>query len=69
MSLDQQTAKRRAASIRKNSIEYNLHLILEPDKYHGIAEITFILDNLNFSQYLELDFTGKVVEDLLINNL
>lgn len=43
MSLSQITAERRASLIRKGSVQYNFHVILEQEIYHGLAELTFYL--------------------------
>lgn len=43
MSLDQQTAKERAALIRKGTISYNYNIILMATQYYGLAELTFYL--------------------------
>lgn len=48
MSLDQETANLRATIIRKNSIQYHFHLIVEPTGFHGLAEIIFYIDSLTF---------------------
>lgn len=61
MSLDQNTANQRVACIRQNSISYNYNIILQPDKYFGLAEIVFYLDNLSFP-ILSIDFTGHEIE-------
>lgn len=61
MSLDQNTANQRAAIIRQNSISYNYNIILQSDKYYGLAEIVFYIDNLNFT-ILPIDFTGHEIQ-------
>ncbi len=69
MSLDQQTAIRRVGLIRKGSIQYNFHIILEATRYHGLAELTFYLETSKLQQDLEIDFSGRTVETLIVNNL
>ena len=61
MSLDQVTANFRASVIRKDSISYNFNLIFQDPKiYYGLAEITFYLEHINFTE-LKLDFQGKIL--------
>jgi aminopeptidase N len=60
MSLDQQTAVKRAKLIRQDSLSYNYHIILETDLYHGLAELTFYLEALPQTDLL-LDYSGDAV--------
>ena len=59
MSLDKLTAEERASHFRKGSIVYNFILTFTPEQYHGLAELTFYLEDTNFAE-LKLDFTGTV---------
>lgn len=68
MSLDLETANKRVQIVRQNSITYNFNIIVEAEKYYGLAEIIFYIENLDF-EILELDFTGKLVEEVVINSV
>ena len=67
MSLSQDTATFRASVIRKDSITYNFNIIFSPKSYYGLAEISFYLENVNFTS-LEIDFSGSLLEDVIINS-
>lgn len=43
MSLSKITAEERATHFRKDSIIYNLNIIIQPDQYFGLAELSFYL--------------------------
>lgn len=68
MSLDQDTAQRRASIVDRNSITYNYNIILQPDQYHGLAEVIFYIDSLNFLS-LELDFQGHIIQEVVVNSV
>ena len=67
MSLSQDTAAFRASVIRKDSVSYNFNLIFSADSYYGLAEISFYLENVNFTS-LEIDFSGSLLEDVIVNS-
>lgn len=62
MSLDQDTAQRRASIVARNSITYNYNIILQPDQY------IFYIDSLNFLS-LELDFQGHIIQEVVVNSV
>jgi aminopeptidase N len=66
MSLDQTTAQFRASVVRQGSISYNFNIILKPDGYHGLAELTFYLEHTNFD-HLPLDFTSPDIHETTLN--
>ena len=67
MSLDKITADERAKHIRKNSITYNVNVIVHSDQYFGLTEITFYLEDTNFTQ-LKIDFTGTLLS-VIVNTI
>lgn len=69
MSLTQKKAENRTRCIRQNTIEYDFHLILnEGEEFHGLAEISFYLENADFES-LPLDFSCKKVHLLQVNQI
>ena len=49
MSLDKTTAEFRTTVVRAGSVSYNFNIIVQPDEYYGLAEISFYLENVNFT--------------------
>ncbi len=67
MSLDQATAEARSLLIRTDSITYNYNIILQEDKYYGLAELNFYINSLNFNE-LKIDFAGTIIELMIVNS-
>ena len=68
MSLSQITAQQRSQVIRAGSISYNFNIILQPDRFYGLAEITFYLEKNDLPQ-LPLDFSALNIEEVIINSV
>ena len=67
MSLDHETAQSRSTLIRKGSISYNFNIIFSQEHYYGLAEVSFYLERVDFTE-LPLDFSGTLIEDVIIND-
>ena len=68
MSLDQATAEARALIVRSGSILYNYNIILQNSQYYGLAELTFYIDSLAFTD-LNIDFSGNIIESMIVNSV
>lgn len=69
--LTKQQAAKRAELIKHNSINYGFYLNLHPDPnrtYDGFAEISFQLTKNLHHNELFLDFQGKTIKDIYVNN-
>jgi aminopeptidase N len=68
MSLEQSTAEFRASVIRADSIHYNFNVILLPEYYHGLAELTFYLENTSDFTALPIDFSTFQLQQVVLNS-
>ena len=57
MGLDKEIADKRADLILHGSIQYSFNLILETDKFSGLAELVFVLKQKPI-EHLPLCFSG-----------